>query len=67
MHERNVYEDVSVSVSFIASKSKVALLSAHSTPWLELLGATLRLHLCQVLSKVLGDHVVKSLFSGMIA
>ena len=36
MYERNVYEDRSVSVSFIASKSKVAPLNEHGTPRLEL-------------------------------
>ena len=37
----------------------MAHLNAHSTPRLELLGAILGLHLCQVLSQVLGDHVMK--------
>ena len=32
MYEKNVDEDGSVSVSFITSKSKVALLNAHSIP-----------------------------------
>ena len=41
MYERNVSEDGSVSISFTASKSKVALLSASSTPQLELLDAIL--------------------------
>ena len=59
MYERNLYEDGSVSVFFITSKSKVALLNAHSTLRLELLGAILGWHLCQVVSKVLGDHVMK--------
>ena len=59
MYERNVYEDGSVSVSFISSKSKVASLNANSTPRLELLGTILGLQLCQVVSKVLGDHVMK--------
>ena len=59
MYERKVYEDGSVSISFIASKFKVTPLNAHSTPQLELLGAILSLHLCQVASKVLGDHVMK--------
>ena len=53
------FEDESVSVSFIASKSKVAPLNVHGTPWLELLSTTLGLHLCQVVSKVLDDHVMK--------
>ena len=48
MYERNVYEDGSVSVSFIASKTKVAML-----------GAILGLHLCQVVSKILVDRVIK--------
>ena len=48
MYERNVYEDGSVSVSFIASKTKVTML-----------GAILGLHLCQVVSKILGDRVIK--------
>ena len=60
MHERNVYEDASASVYFIAFKSNVATMNAHSTPRLELLGAILGLHLCQVVSKVLGDHVIKN-------
>ena len=59
MYERNVYEYRSVSVFFIASKSKVAPLNVHGTLRLELLGAVLGLHLCQVVSKVLGDHVMK--------
>ena len=59
MYERNVYENGSGSVSFITSKSKVALLNAHSIPRLMLLGAILGLHMCQVVFKVLGDHVVK--------
>ena len=59
LYERNVYGDGSVSVSFITSQSKVALLNAHSTPRLELLIAILGLHLGQVVSKVLGDHVMK--------
>ena len=67
MYEKNVYEDGSVSISFFTSKSKVAQLNPHSLPRLELLGALLGLHLCQVVSKVLGDHVIKSLFSGMTA
>ena len=67
MYEKNVYEDGSVSISLFTSKSKVAQLNAHSLPRLELLGALLGLHLCQVVSKVLGDHVIKSLFSGMTA
>ena len=46
MYERNVYEDRSVSISFIASKSKTALLNAYSIPRLGLLGAILGLHLC---------------------
>ena len=62
MYERNVYEDRSVSVSFIASKSKVAPLNEHGTPRLELLGAILGLHFCQVVSKVLGDHVMEKCF-----
>ena len=59
MYEKNVYEDGSASVSFNTSKYKVAMLNAHSTPQLELLGAILGLHLCQVVSKVLDDHVMK--------
>ena len=41
------------------SKSTVALLNVHSTPWLEMLGVICGLHLWQVVSKVLGDHVMK--------
>ena len=59
IYERNVYEDGSVSVSFVTSKSKVASLNAHNIPQLELLGVILGLHLCQVVSKVSGDHVLK--------
>ena len=59
MYERNVYEDGSVSMSFIASKSKVSPLIAHSTSRLELVGAILEMYLCQVVSNVLGDHVMK--------
>ena len=59
MYERNVYENGSGSVSFITFKSKGALLNAHSIPRLGLLGAILGLHMCQVVFKVLGDHVVK--------
>ena len=59
IYERNVYEDGSVSMSFIASKSKVLPLNAHSTSRLELVGAILEMHLCQVVSNVLGDHVMK--------
>ena len=58
MYERNVYEDGSILIFFIASKSKVVLLNAHSIHQLELLGAILELHLCLVVSKVLGDHVL---------
>ena len=32
IYEKNVYEDGSVSISFIACKSKVVPLNAHSTP-----------------------------------
>ena len=53
MYERNVYEDGSASISFIAFKFKVTPLNVHSTPLLELLGAIFGLHLCQVVSKVL--------------
>ena len=59
MYERDVYEDGSVLISFITSKSKVVPLNSHNIPQLELLGAILRLHLCQVVSKVLGGHVMK--------
>ena len=59
IYDRNVYEDGTVSVSFITSKYKVAPLNAHSIPRLELLDAILGLHLCQVVSKVLSDHVMK--------
>ena len=59
MYKRNVYEDGSVLISFITSKSKVVPLNAHSIPHLELLGEILGLHLCLVVSKALGDHVMK--------
>ena len=59
MYKRNVYKDGSVYVSFVASKSKVAPLNAHSTLWLDLLGGILGLHLYQVVSNVLSDHVMK--------
>ena len=59
IYERNVYEDGSVSISFISSKYKVAPLNAHSIPQLELLGGVLVLHLCHMVSKVLGDPVMK--------
>ena len=63
LYEEDVYEDGSVSIFFITSKSKVAPLNSHSIPQLKLLGAILGLHLCQIVSKVLGGHVVrKSLF-----
>ena len=52
IYEKNVYGDGSVSISFIACKSKAVPLNAHSTPRLELLGAILGLHMCQVVSKV---------------
>ena len=54
MYERNVYEDRSVSISFITSKSRETLLNSHSIPRLELLGAILVLHLYQVVSKSFG-------------
>ena len=41
MYERNVYEDGSVSVSFIASNTNVASLNPNGTPRLELLGTIL--------------------------
>ena len=59
MYELNAYEDESVSVAFITSKSKVAALNAHSIPRLDRLGAIQRLLLYQVVLKVLGDHVLK--------
>lgn len=66
MYERNAYEDWSVSVSAIASKSEVALLNRHSSLQLELLGKILGMNLCQKFSKVLDDHVMKksALWSG---
>ena len=54
MYERNVYEDRSVSISFITSKSRETPLNSHSIPRLELLGAILVLHLYQVVSKSFG-------------
>ena len=66
MYESDVYEDGSVSISFITSKSKVVSLNAHSIPQLEPLGAIWGLHLCQVVSKVLGDHVIKSFAANRI-
>ena len=55
MYERNW----SVSISIIISKSIVVPLNTHSIPQLELLVVILRMNLCQVVSKVLDDHVMK--------
>ena len=60
LYEDDVYEDGSVSISLITSKSKVAPLNAHSIPQLKLLGTILGLHLCQIVSKVLGGHVMRN-------
>ena len=49
-----MYEDRSVSISFITSKSRETPLNSHSIPRLELLGAILVLHLYQVVSKSFG-------------
>ena len=62
MYERDVYEDGVASISFIASKSKVAQLNEHSTPQIKL-----GLHLCQMMSKLLGGHVMKKSVSGVTA
>ena len=59
INKKDVYEDGSVSITFITSKSKVVTLNSYSIPQLELLGAILGLHLCQMVSNVLGGHVIK--------
>ena len=41
-------------ISFIAYKSKLAPMNAYSHP-----GAMLELHLCKMVSKVLGGHIMK--------
>lgn len=60
MYERNIYQDGSLSVSFIVSNSKVALLNTHKTPRLELPSATLGLDLWKVVPKVLRNHVMRN-------
>ena len=59
INKKDVYEDGSVSITFFRSKSKVVPLTSYSIPQLELLGAILGLHLCQMVSNVLGGHVMK--------